>query len=211
MAQKKKHRHRSIMGRSDIPYAQRLKMQQQSNIAACRGHSARVALYINSVALHQVEGIGYQRLVRYSFHYKELEGEFYDDPDVGMAHATQRMKELGMPISGEFFGAPDKGQSRRQLEIDTHAVQATQVAMIVSAIAMNDVFGFGYERQVRVRERIAELTARYRDEGIGFILEEMEKIGFKIVDGIAKLYMDDDGKAVTVKKAEAMIAKEEST
>jgi hypothetical protein len=31
------------------------------------------------------------------------------------------------------------------------------------------------------------------------------------VDGIAKLYMDDDGKAVTVKKAEAMIAKEEST
>ena len=78
MAQKKKHRHRSIMGRSDIPYAQRLKMQQQSNIAACRGHSARVALYINSVALHQVEGIGYQRLVRYSFHYKELEDEFYE-------------------------------------------------------------------------------------------------------------------------------------
>ena len=114
-----------------------------------------------------------------------------------------------MPISGEFFGAPNQGQSRRQLEIDTHAVQTTQVSMILSTIAMNDAFGFGYERQVRVRERIAELTARYRDEGIGFILEELEKIGFKIVDGIAKMYVDDDGKAVTVKKADAMITKED--
>lgn len=211
MALKKKRRNRSIMGRSDIPYAQRLRMQQQNDIAVCRGHSARVTLYIVSVALYQVEGIGYQRLARYSFHYKELEDEFYEDPDVGMAHATRRMKELGMPISGDFFGAPDKGQSRRQLEIDTHAVQTTQVSMILSAIAMNDVFGFGQERQIRIRERIAELTARYRDEGIGFILEEMEKIGFKIVDGVAKLYLDDDGKAVTVKKAEAMIMKEETT
>ena len=189
---KKRPRQRSIMGRSDIPYAQRLKMQQGHNIVANRGYAAKIILYCVSVALHEVEGIGY----------KELEDEFYEDQEVGMAHATRRMQELGMSISGEFYQAPERGLSRREQEVDNHVMQACQVALIVSAIAMNDVFGFGQERQTRIRERVGELTARYQEEGAGFLLDAMAKIGFPIVDGVAMLYLDEDGNAYKPKKGE---------
>ena len=190
-----KHRQRSIMGRSDIPFAQRLKMQQKHDIVVNREYAAKIMLYCISVALHECEGIGYKRLIRFSFRYKELEDEFYQDPEVGMAHAKTRMEQLGMPISGEFFAAQPTG-SRRQNEVDTHILQATQVAQIVASIAMNDEFGFGLERQSRIRERIAELAKRYREEGSGFLLEAMAKIGFTIVDGIAMMYTDEDGRPV---------------
>lgn len=192
---KLKHHRRSIMGRSDIPYAQRLRMQMRQDIASNRGYAARITLYIISVALHECEGIGYGRLGRFAQRYRALEDEFYEDPEVGMAHAAQRMAQLGLPISGEFFVAPDTG-SKRQNALDTHALQATQVAQIVAAVAMNDEFGFGPERQKRIRDRIGELARQYRDEGAGFLLEKMEAIGFPVVDGVAMVYIDQDGNAV---------------
>lgn len=199
---KKKRRSRSIMSRSDIPFAKRLQMQQRHDIVANRGYAAKISLYCTSVALHEIEGVGYKRLIRFSFRYRELEDEFYEDPEVGMAHAKQRMAQLGMPISGEFFTMPDEGQTRRQYEVDTHALQACQVSQIVAAIAMNDEFGYGLERQTRIRNRTAELAARYREEGSGFLLEAMAKIGFVIKDGIAMMYMDEDGVAVRPTKKE---------
>ena len=205
MTKQKKHhaRHKGgIMGRSDIPFAQRMRMQQGHNIVVNRGQAAKVVLYAVSMALHELEGVGYTRLVRYSFHYKELEDEFYEDQEVGMAHAARRMKDMGMPISGEFYQAPDRGLSRREREVDNHVMQACQVALIISAIAMNDVFGLGYERQTRIRERVGQLIARYQDEGIGFLLEGMAAMGFKIVDGVAMLYLDEDGNAYKPKKGE---------
>ena len=197
---KKKTRRRSIMGRSDIPFAQRLKMQQGHDIVVNRGYAAKIALYCVSVALHELEGIGYNRLARFSFRYKELEDEFYEDQEVGMAHAAQRMAQMGMSISGEFFTAPENGQTKRQYEVDTHVMQACQVALIVSAIAMNDEFGFGQERQARIRKRVEELTARYQREGAGFLLDAMAKIGFPIVDGVAMLCLDESGNAVRPKE-----------
>lgn len=188
------------MGRSDIPYAQRMAMKRQHDIVVNRDHAAKIAMYCLSVAMHEKEGIGYKRLVRYSHYFQEVVAEFYEDPELGMAHAKHRMAQMGMPISGEFFTHKVEGLSKREQEISDHRLQAVQVALICGAIAMNDMFGFGQERQFRISERADELSGRYNREGEKFLLDEMEKIGFVIIDGNAMAFTDDDGNAVTYKK-----------
>lgn len=106
-----------------------------------------------------------------------------------------------MPISGELFTVEAAGRTARQLELDNHKLQASQIALICAAIAMNDEFGFGQEVQTRISQRTAELAERYGREGMGFLLVEMEKIGFKIADGKALAFVDDDGSPVTMRKA----------
>ena len=59
-------------------------------------------------------------------------------------------------------------------------MQASQVACIVAAVAMNDEFGFGAERQMRIRTRVEELSKEYSEKGMKPLLEKMEKIGFHI-------------------------------
>lgn len=46
-----------IMARRDIPYAQRLSMQQRNDIVVNRDHSAKIAMFCMSVAMHELEGI----------------------------------------------------------------------------------------------------------------------------------------------------------
>lgn len=187
------------MGRSDIPLAQRLRMQRQAEIVHNREQAAKAAMFCTSVALHEVEGIGYKRIMRFAQRFKEVDSEFYEDPVVGMAHAKARMAQFGMPISGELFTV--QRENLRDALMENHALQAAQIALICGAIAMNDVFGFAEERQMRVSKRANELTDRYAREGMGFLLAEMEKIGFLIVDGEVRGYLDDDGNAVTPKRA----------
>ncbi len=201
MAKKKQSKNKGVMGRSDIPYAQRLKMQQNHSIASGRNHSAQIVMFCTSVALHEIEGIGYKRLTNYSLYYKTVIDEFYEDIDVGMAHAKRRMEQMGMPISGEFYKVEVKGLTKREQQIHDHSLHASQVAQICNAIAMNDFFGFGRDRQFRISERVSELTNRYAKEGENFLLEEMGKIGFSIVDGKVTAYADEDGRAVMPSKA----------
>ena len=204
MAKQKKHKKQSqargIMGRSDIPYAQRIKMQQTSEIVINREHAAMVTLYCMSVAMNELEGIGYKRLINFSFRYKEYEDEFYEDIEVGMARAKRRMDQMGMPISGGFFADKVDGLTKRKQEVHNHSLQAIQIALIVGAVAMNDEFGFGQERQTKISERVTELTDRYSKEGEKFLLEKMEKIGFPIIDGRAMAYTDGNGNAITKKQ-----------
>ena len=196
---KKKSKARGIMGRSDIPFAQRLAMQHQSDIVVNRDHAAKIALYCLSAAMYEVEGIGYKRLVRFSFRHKEAIDEFYEDPEVGMAHAKRRMEQMGMPISGEFYTINPDGNQTRQQQISNHRLQAVQIALICGAITMNDEFGFGQERQFRITEKSQEFTARYAKEGEQFLLDKMAEIGFLIIDGEAKACIDDDGNPVSTK------------
>lgn len=198
---KRNKRHAGLMGCSSIPYAQRLKMKQQCDIVDSRDHAARIAMYCTSLALHDVAGIGYQRLAKFAVHHKELVEEFYQDQEVGMAHCIKRMQELGMPIDGEFYIPPEDGSTKRERELQTHALQAVQVALILGAIAANDVFGFGPDRQRRLCDRINELSTRYNRQGQGFLLEEMAKLGFAIIDGKAMVFLDEDGRAVSPSKA----------
>lgn len=195
----KKRKHRpGVMGCSSIPYAQRLKLQQEHDIVTSRDHAARIAMYCTTIALHDVAGIGYTRIYRFSQHFRQLLNEFYEDPDVGMTHAKERMAELGMEIEGEYFQVTRQtGETIREAEVRQNALQAVQAALIVGAIAANDVFGFGPDRQKRLALRIGELSKRYNREGQGFLLKELKKIGFPIVDGKAMVYTDQDGAAVT--------------
>lgn len=197
---KGKKKSRGIMDRSDIPFAQRIALQHQHDIVMGRDHAAKIAMWCLSIAMYEEEGIGYKRLVRFSYRHKEVIDEFYEDPVVGMAHAKQRMEQIGMPISGEFYTIEIKGQSKRQQDVDNHRVQAMQIALICGTIAMNDEFGFGQERQFRISQKAKDLSAEYVKKGEKFLMDKLEKIGFLIVDGEAKACIDEDGNAVSVKK-----------
>lgn len=198
--QKNKGKRRGLMGRSDIPYAQRMALQHQSEIKASRDHAAKIAMYCNSIAMYEEEGIGYKRLIRFAQHFKVVLDEFYEDPELGMAHAKRRLEQSGMEISGEWYTVKIDGLTKKEQEIHDHSMQAVQIALICSAIAMNDVFGFGKERQYRISQRAEELTDEYNKKGEKFLLEKMEKIGFVIVDNEVIAFADDDGNAITPKQ-----------
>lgn len=197
---KKKHKGRGIMNRSDIPYAQRIALQRQHDIAMNRDHAAKIAMWCLSVAMHELEGIGYKRLVRFSYRHKKLIDDFYEDPDVSMDHAKRRLEQIGMQISGELYTVELEGKTKREQEIGNHRLQAVQIALICGALAMNEEFGFSQERQTRVSKRANELSGRYAKEGEQFLLDEMERIGFVIIDGDVRACIDEDGNAVSVKK-----------
>jgi hypothetical protein len=190
-----------IMGASHIPYAQRIRMQQTDRIAVNRHKSAKVAMFCNCVAMHEIKGVGYKKLVEFSLRYKEIEDEIYEDLEVGMAHAKQRMEQMGMPISGEFYNIPVPGLSKQDQQVHNHALQAAQISLIAGAIAMNDLFGYGKIVQERISRRSMEISEEYNKKGLDWLLEEMEKIGFLVVDGEVRAFLDDDGKAVTPARA----------
>lgn len=191
-----------IMKRSDIPYAQRLAMRHQNNVLVNRDHAARIAMYCLSVAMHELEGIGYKQLVNFSYVFLDNIREFYEHGvDVGIDRAKRRLAQNGINISGELYVAPMKeGQSHSEWEIDNHRLQASQVALVCGAYTMNDMFGFGMMSQERITARARELSSRYAEEGEQFLLEEMEKLGFVIVDGKAHAFVDDDGNPITRKQ-----------
>lgn len=202
MAKRKNGKGRSLMNRSDIPYAKRLSVRNKRDIIANRDHAAKIAMYCLSVAMHELEGIGYKRLVKFSFDFLENVREFYDDGiDVGLDRAKRRLAQHGIHISGELFVAPRKeGQTQREWDIENHRIQSSQIALLCGAVTMNDMFGFGLERQERITKRSQELSARYAKEGDKFLLDEMEKLGFAIVDGQAHAFLDDDGNPITRKQ-----------
>ena len=85
------------------------------------------------------------------------------------------------------------GMTKRQQEVHDHSLQAIQVALTVGAIAMNDEFGFGQSRQLKISQRVMELSDRYAKEGEGFLLEKMAAIGFLVENGRAFFAEDDEG------------------
>ena len=189
------------MGASQIPYAQRLQMQQQDRIAVNRNFSAKVAMFCKCVAIHRVKGAGYKSLVQFSLRYKEVEDEIYEDLEYGLDKARRRMEQMNMPISGELYHIPVPGLSRREQEVYNHSVQSAQIAMIASAISMNDVWGWGATVQERIDLETTKVTEEYNKKGFDWLLGEMEKIGFLVVDGEVRAFLDDDNKAVTPKRA----------
>lgn len=101
-------RKKSVMGRSDIPYADRLLMQKRQNIADHRNDAAMIALQVACVALNDTEGLGYVRLSRFAKHLQELIAEYYADPDVGDAHLKTRLEQLGFIVKdGHMYCVED--------------------------------------------------------------------------------------------------------
>ena len=202
MAKAKHKKNRGgIMGASQIPYAQRLKMQQADRIAVNRNFSAKAAMFAKCVAIHRVKGAGYKSLVQFSLRYKEVEDEIYEDLEYGLDKAKRRMEQMNMPISGELYHIPMPGMSKRDQEVYNHSVQSAQIAMIASAISMNDVWGWGATVQERIELETTKVTEEYNKKGFDWLLGEMEALGFLVVDGEVRAFLDDDNKAVTPKRA----------
>ena len=200
---KKQHRRKKggIMGASQIPYAQRLQIQQRDRIAVNRHHSARAAMFCKSIAIHRVKGVGYKGLVKFSLRYKEVEDQIYEDLEYGMAKAKERMAQMGMEISGELYTVQVPGLSKKDQEVYDHSLQSSQISMIASAISMNDVFGYGRIVQDRIDQETIRVTEEYNKKGFDWLLGEMEQIGFLIVDGEVRAFLDDDDKPITPKQA----------
>ena len=202
MSKNKYHRRSgAIMNRSDIPLAKRMAMKQKHDIVSGREHSAKITLFCMSVAMHRLYGIGYKRLTRFSGTFKKINDEFYDDIEIGLANSKHRMEQIGMPISGELFALDLSHRSKKMQEIAMHSVHAVQIALICGTIAMNEEFGFGKDKLTKIHEEVVTLTARYAKEGEGFLLEEMQKLGFIIVDKTVICCVDQDNKPVPTKKA----------
>lgn len=200
MAKHKKSRG-GIMGDSQIPYAQRLKIQQQDRINVNRNFSAKVAMFCKCVAIHRVKGAGYKSLVQFSLRYKEVEDEIYEDLEYGLDKAKRRMEQMKMPISGELYYIPRPDMSKRDQEVYNHSVQSVQISCIASAISMNDVWGWGAVVQDRIEMEATKVTEEYNKKGFDWLLGEMEALGFLVVDGEVRAFLDDDNRAVTPKRA----------
>lgn len=199
----KKPHHRKqqgLMGRSDIPYALRMAVDRRSEIAANRDHAAKISMFCNCYAVNELKGVGYKRLVRLNFRHKEVIDEIYEDVELGMARLKRWHAQHGIEISGDLFVSPHTDVSKRELEIQTNRMQAAQISLMSGNVAMNDVLGYGKETLDLISNRVSELTRRYAKEGEQFLLDKMEEIGFEVVDGEARAYMDDDGNILTPKQ-----------
>lgn len=190
-----------IMDASQIPYAQRLQIQQRDRIAVNRHHSARAAMFCKSIAIHRVKGVGYKGLVKFSLRYKEVEDQLYEDLEYGLAKAKQRLAQMGIEISGDLYTVQVPGMSKKDQEVYDHSLQSSQISMIASAISMNDVFGYGRIVQDRIDQETLRVTEEYNQKGFDWLLGEMEQIGFLIVDGEVRAFLDDDDKPITPKQA----------
>jgi hypothetical protein len=73
--------------------------------------------------------------------------------------------------------------------------------MIASAIAMNDVCGYGKVVQEGIDLETTKVTEEYNKKGFEWLLGQMEKLGFLVVDGEVRAFLDDDNRAVTPKRA----------
>lgn len=200
MMAKKKKKSKGIMKRTNIPYAQRLQIQQISAIKAVRDYSAKVTMFCHSIALHELHGIGYKRLVRFSLAFKGLIDEFYDNIEVSLDRCRRRLSSHGIEIPEEIPVVTVPELNHRDQQQYDHAIQASYIAHLVGLIAVNETFGFGKEKLESMSVRAAELTDRYNKEGDKFLFEEMQRIGFPVIDGHVVAFVDDDNNPITHKK-----------
>ena len=107
MGKKIKHKSNSVQ-RSDIPYKDRLMVNQFATIAQHRDHSALVANKLRMIAENDEEGLGYLRLSRIAKRYHNIIEEYYTDPEYYEAKADQRLRQMGFLVEdGRVFCAED--------------------------------------------------------------------------------------------------------
>lgn len=103
------HPRRAKFANSDIPYKDRLLMNQYTTVAEHRDHAALVAMKIATVALNDTEGMGYMRLSRFAKHQEELTELYYTDPEYQEQKLNERLQQLGFKVvNGRLYGAVDQ-------------------------------------------------------------------------------------------------------
>lgn len=119
---KKKTRH---IERSDIPYAERLRMNKLAGIAAHRDDAHLTELKIALVSLNESEGLGYVRLSRFAKVQQKNRDAYYKDPEYESVKLDQAVRQLGFIVEdGRLICAVDdtgKIVSTKTLEVTGNA------------------------------------------------------------------------------------------
>lgn len=108
MAKNKKKQSRKPAERSDIPYAERLRVNKLANIAAHRDDAHLIELKLSLVSLNESEGLGYVRLSRYAAKQQKNRDEYYKDPEYNSVKLDQAVRQLGFIVEdGRLICAVD--------------------------------------------------------------------------------------------------------
>lgn len=166
--------------RSDIPYKDRLMVNQFANIAQHRDHSALVANKVGMVALNDTEGLGYLRLSRFAKRYHFLNEEYYKDPEYQEAKLDERLKKLGFLVEeGRVFCAEDDEDNI--VSTDTLAL-SPDILFVREQMAPAALFGQLAEEAVEVAHAAMKMqriltgtnpTPITEKEAMGCCLEEI--------------------------------------
>ena len=119
---KKPKKKQNPMDRSDIPYAERLRMNKLVNIANHRDDAHLTELKIALVSLNETEGLlGYIRLSRFAQRQQENRDKFYEDPEYERVKLDQAVRQLGFVVEdGRLICAVDENGkivSTKSLEV----------------------------------------------------------------------------------------------
>lgn len=106
---KKVKKKQATMNRSDIPYAERLRINRLEHIATHRDDAHLVELKIALVSLNETEGLGYVRLSRFARRQQENRDKFYQDPEYERVKLDQAVRQLGFVVEdGRLVCAVDE-------------------------------------------------------------------------------------------------------
>lgn len=170
--------------RSDIPYKDRLMVNQFANIAQHRDHSALVANKVGMVALNDTEGLGYLRLSRFAKRYHFLNEEYYKDPEYQEAKLDQRLRQLGFLVEdGRVFCAEDDNDEI--VSTDTLAI-SPDILFIREQLKPAALFGQLAEEAVEVAHAAMKMQ-RILDGTNPTPVTEKEAIA-KVMEEICDLY-----------------------
>ena len=166
--------------RSDIPYKDRLMVNQFANIAQHRDHSALVANKVGMVALNDTEGLGYLRLSRFAKRYHFLNEEYYKDPEYQEAKLDERLRKLGFLVEdGRVFCAEDEDDNI--VSTDTLAL-SPDILFVREQLSPADQFGQVAEEAVELAHAAMKMqrilngtnpTPVTEKEAMGKVMEEI--------------------------------------
>lgn len=179
MSKKIKNKSGSIQ-RSDIPYKDRLMVNQFANIAAHRDHSALVANKLRMIAENDEEGLGYLRLSRIAKRYHNISEEYYTDPEYYEAKADQRLRQMGFLVEdGRVFCAED--DEDKIVPTSTLAL-CPEILFIREQLSPADQFGQVAEEAVELAHAAMKMqrilngtnpTPVTEKEALGKVMEEI--------------------------------------
>lgn len=168
------------MQRSDIPYKDRLMVNQFANIAQHRDHSAVVANKIGMVALNDLKGMGYIQLTRWGLLYNSLNEEFYSDPEYQEAKLDERIRKMGFVVeNGKVIVAEDENG---EIVPTSTLVLCPEILFVRDQLSPADQFGQVAEEAVELAHAAMKMqrilngtnpTPVTEKEALGKVMEEI--------------------------------------
>lgn len=136
---------KSIMSRSDIPYSVRLQIKQAKEAE----RAERISLYCMALSLH-ANGVDSQGVSDFLRTCRNRRSEFHEDADVSLWQCSERLAAIGVDASKDWWNAPG---------VNKKALRASQAALIMGAVIMDDLFELTAEQQEEVARKTQGIAA----------------------------------------------------